>query len=100
MRIMAKFMLPQSNWMNIVENSALVAIAAGLTYLTQNVGQTDFGPYTPIIVAGMTILVTWINNVINNVVPVPPNPAPNPLPNPVPPQPAPPNNGEVDFPVR
>lgn len=97
MRVMAKFALPQSNWQNILEHTLLVAIGAGLTYITENVGNLDFGQYTPLVVAVASILASYIKKVIDNPVgPDPFVPAP-------PPPPAPrPDDGDngIDFPVR
>jgi hypothetical protein len=109
MGVAAKFALPESKWKTLGEQALLVAAAGVLTYITEHVGGTDFGQYTPMIVAGAATLLNYIKKVIDNPtpnptpVPVPPPapaPAPTPMPNPTPtPVPVNPNNNGVPFPL-
>lgn len=91
----AKMALPTSNWVSLVEHALLVAVAASLTYLSENIGNEDFGIYTPMVVALVSLVMAYVTKVINNPV-VPPMP---PVPNPVVPTPDNNTNDDHDFPI-
>lgn len=100
MMVVSKMALPTDKWKKLGEQTVLVALAAGLTYITQHVGSTDFGQWTPVVVAVSSILLGYIKKVIDN--PSVPVPGPEPVPNPQPvPRPEPVNpNDELDFPLN
>lgn len=58
--------LPKDNWRNVLESSALVALAAGLTYVVENGASIDLGSYTPVVVAVATVALTYVKKVIEN----------------------------------
>ena len=78
MKVISKMALPTDNWKSLGEQTLLVAAAAGLTYLTEHMGSTDFGSWTPIVVAVSSIVLGYIKKVINN--PVDPTPFTPPFP--------------------
>lgn len=99
----SKMALPQDKWVGLVSHALLVGVAAALTWASQNIGNEDFGPWTPAVVAVVSLVLNYITKVINNptepVVPIPPIP-PTP-PEPIIPTPKPDNNttDEQDFPI-
>ncbi len=74
-KMLAKFALPQATQKSWLESTMLVALAAGITYVLQHSGTFDFGSYGPMITAGLTMLLNYLNKVIQN--PVDPTPTPN-----------------------
>lgn len=91
----AKMLLPDSKWVALVEHALIVAAAAALTYFAEHLGSEDFGAYTPIVVALVSLAVNYLTKVINNPV------VPDPDPSPGPPSPTPDNNtnDDHDFPI-
>lgn len=51
---------------NLGKNAALVGVAAGLTFLVQNIGNVDLGStgtlLVPIVVVGIDTLIKWIKD--------------------------------------
>lgn len=99
-RMLSRMALPANNWQSLGLHAGLVALAAGLTYVSEHMSGQDFGQYTALIVAGTTIILNYINKVIANdgssVTPDVNVPVPFPVPVP---SPVDPGNG-VDFPIR
>lgn len=94
-KIFSRMALPTTGWQGIALQTALVSLAAGLTYFSQHMTGLNFGEYTAIIMAGTTLLLTYINKVIQN------NPTNVPTPSPVTPvSPSnPSDSGGTDFPL-
>ena len=61
-----RFSLDSSDVLDIARNTALVALAAGLTYLGENIGDIDLGNASalvvPIAVIVINTLVNWAKN--------------------------------------
>ena len=57
-----RFSLDASDILDITRNTALVALAAGLTYLGENIGDLDLGNASALVVP---IAVIVINTVVN-----------------------------------
>ncbi len=76
-RILSKFALPVVDSKSWVENALLVAASAGITFFLQNSGNFDFVIYSPVITAGLTMLLAYINKVIQNPATPVPGPGPN-----------------------
>jgi hypothetical protein len=52
-----RFSLNVADWLKIGKGALIASAGAGLTYLSANVMGTDFGMYTPVVVAGWSIFV-------------------------------------------
>lgn len=61
--------LPDGKWFKVLESALIAGAAATLTVLGQTVGQLDFGPYTPMIVASLTIGINYLRQAIQAVDP-------------------------------
>lgn len=50
----------------LAKNAALVGLAAGLTYVSQNVGAVDLGAYgplaVPILAVGLDTVIKWLKD--------------------------------------
>ena len=46
-----------ADWLKIGKGALIASAGAGLTYLSANVMGSDFGMYTPVVVAGWSIFV-------------------------------------------
>ena len=55
--------LSNHNWMKVLKGALISAGGAGLTYLMQFVNGSEFGALTPIVVAGMSVLVNYFRKV-------------------------------------
>lgn len=63
------FNLPSGQWFQVLENAGLVGAGAIITALTANVGNINFGTYSPLIVASLTIGLNYLNNLVKNIQP-------------------------------
>ena len=52
-----RFSLNMVDWLKIGKGALIACAGAGLTYLSANVMGSDFGMYTPVVVAGWSIFV-------------------------------------------
>ncbi len=52
---------------NTLEHAGYVAVAAGLTYLSQWAGHTNFGVWTPAVVAGLSVLTALVSKLGQSV---------------------------------
>ena len=52
-----RFSLNMADWLKIGKGALIASAGAGLTYLSANVMGSDFGMYTPVVVAGWSIFV-------------------------------------------
>jgi hypothetical protein len=84
--ILKKLDLPKDDWKTIAKHFLVVLGAAGLTYATEYVRNAEFGPYSPLVVVTLSVVLTYTQRVLaNNVQPM--NPYPPYSPYPYPPQP-------------
>lgn len=60
------FSLNKNDMVVLVKNAALIALAAGLTFVGENVSQIDLGTYGPLVVPVVAIVidtaVKWAKN--------------------------------------
>lgn len=75
-----KFKLNKEDMLELVKNTSLVASAAALTFLSENIAELDLGPSTAFIVPVATLIIhsglRWITNYSKKQ----PNPNPEPQP--------------------
>jgi hypothetical protein len=71
MKLMKKMAISGNTnaWLSIAKGAAIAAGAAILTYAAQNLGNMNFGTYTPIVVAGLSIGINYLRKVLANVDP-------------------------------
>jgi hypothetical protein len=71
MKLMKKMAISgdKNAWLSILKGASIAAGAAVLTYAAQNLGNVDFGTYTPIVVAGLSIGINYLRKVLANVDP-------------------------------
>lgn len=62
----AKFKLNAADLVALGKNASLVGLAAGLTYVVQNIGAVDLGTagplVVPIIVVGLDTVIKWLKD--------------------------------------
>lgn len=63
--------LPTGEWVSLLKGAGVAAIGALLTYAAQNIGQMDFGQSTPLVAAGLAVIVNFIRKSIMPVEVVP-----------------------------
>jgi hypothetical protein len=56
-----------NSWLSILKGAGIAAGAAVLTYAAQNLGNMDFGTYTPVVVASLSIGINYLRKVLANV---------------------------------
>jgi hypothetical protein len=65
------FSLNKNDAVVLVRNAALMALAAGLTFLGENLGQVDLGGYGPLVVPVVAVAiqtaVKWAKNNVSEV---------------------------------
>lgn len=64
-----QFSIKSDHWMSVLKGAAIAAGAAVLTYAAQVVGDTDFGTSTPMVVAGVSVVINYLRKVLENVDP-------------------------------
>ena len=61
-----KFNLNSADIYNLAKNAALVGLAAGLTYVTQNLGNLELGSLgvlvVPVVATAIQSMITWIKD--------------------------------------
>lgn len=100
----AKMALPQDKLADLARTAGLVAVAAALTFLANNISSNELGQWTPVATAVIAAALKWVKQVLDNkptnvdpiIPPIPPMPPPPPLP-PKPPEPSP--DDDDDFPI-
>jgi len=55
-----RFGMDTKEWASIGKGLLIAAVGAGLTYLTQWISGADFGDYTPMIVAALSVLTNLV----------------------------------------
>jgi hypothetical protein len=53
----------------LLRGLAITMVAAGLTYLSENLGKIDFGQYTPLVVAILAFAVNIVRKLFDGVMP-------------------------------
>jgi len=51
-----RFSLDKSEWISVGKGLLIAVVGAGLTYTAQWISGTDFGDWTPLIVAGFAVI--------------------------------------------
>lgn len=71
--------LDKSKWMDFLLNGGIVVLSAIITYVSQNVGNLDLGEFGPIAVAGISLVLKYLQKWIEglnkketDIKPVPP----------------------------
>ena len=63
MEKLMKLNLDATDWGKVVKGAFIAGGGAALTYLSSWVSGTDFGVWTPIVVAGLSVLVNYFRKV-------------------------------------
>lgn len=63
-----KLNLDKTDWGKVAKGALIAGGGAALTYLSSWVSGTDFGVWTPIVVAGLSVLVNYFRKVKGPVV--------------------------------
>jgi hypothetical protein len=72
-----QFAISGTNWLSVLEGAGIAAGGAVLTYVAQNIGNIDFGTYTPMVVALASVGINYLRKVLANIDPTnPPEPPP------------------------
>jgi hypothetical protein len=64
-----KLNLTTDNWLSVLKGAAIAGGAAILTYAAQNMGNINFGQATPMIVAGLSIVINYLRKVLADIDP-------------------------------
>lgn len=51
---------------DVVKVSLLVAVASGLQYAVEHMGNLDFGAYQPFVILGITAVLDFVNKLVKN----------------------------------
>jgi hypothetical protein len=62
--IIRKMALPTEDWKKVLTGAGLAILGAGVTYLSQNITNLDFGQYTYVIVPLVTVALNVIRKVV------------------------------------
>lgn len=64
-----QFLLTKEQWISIGKGLLIAVGGAVATYLTTlaGSGELDFGPMTPIVVAGFSVLINYIRKAVENL---------------------------------
>jgi hypothetical protein len=72
------FALPTDEWWSVLKGALIAGAGVALTYLVQHLSASDFGPYGPVVVGVLSVLVNILRKAIGNDPVVPPvNPPAN-----------------------
>lgn len=58
--------------LSILKGAGIAAVGAALTFLTQWASGTDFGPWTPLVVAALSVLANVLRKLSTNGTPISP----------------------------
>ena len=61
-----RYRLDTKDWKKVTLGATVAVVGALLTYITEFVTQTDFGEYTPFVVAGLSILANFVRKFFSN----------------------------------
>lgn len=60
-----RFTLNTEDWKRIAIGALIAGAGAVLTFLAENLGNMNFGEYTPVVVAGLSILINILRKLLS-----------------------------------
>lgn len=56
--------ISSDNWIKVAKGALIAAAATAMTYISQHLTGLDFGPYTPVVVGTLSVLVNYVRKLL------------------------------------